>query len=60
MTKKDSFLFLVVGSLLFFFYRLFDITMILGVDMNDRVLIETHVTYNKSFIFYGKVIGELI
>jgi hypothetical protein len=37
-----------------------DITLILGVDMNASVSIETHVTYDKSFIFYGKELEGLI
>jgi hypothetical protein len=37
-----------------------DITLILGVDMNARMSIETYMTYDKPFIFYGKVIGGLI
>jgi hypothetical protein len=29
-----------------------DMTLILGVDMNINVSIETHVTYDKPFILY--------
>jgi hypothetical protein len=61
MTKKIVFIF---GVLLFCFFFCFytddftltDMTLILGVDMNVVVSIETHVSYNKPLIhFYGKV-----
>jgi hypothetical protein len=37
-----------------------DISLILDVDMNANMSIETHITYNKPLIFYGKVIEGLI
>jgi hypothetical protein len=30
--------------------------LILGIDMNTNVSIETHITYDKPFIFYRKLI----
>jgi hypothetical protein len=33
-----------------------DMTLILGIDMNTNVSIETHITYDKPFIFYRKLI----
>jgi hypothetical protein len=64
MTNKIVFVF---GVLLFcfFFYTddlaLNNMTLILCVDMNVVVSIETHVSYNKPLIhFYGKVIERPI
>jgi hypothetical protein len=31
-----------------------DMTLILGVDMNTSVAIETHMTYNKPFMLTEK------
>jgi hypothetical protein len=59
MTKKIVFVFgvLLFCFLVFFFLddlTLNDITLILGVDMNIVVSIETHMTYNKPFILMKK------
>jgi len=32
-----------------------DMTLILSVDVNDVVLIETHVSYDKPFILIKKI-----
>jgi hypothetical protein len=59
MTKKMIFVF-GVGSFVFFFFffmdelALNDMTLILGVDMNASMSIETHVIYDKPFILTKK------
>jgi len=46
------------GSFVFYFFindlALNDMTLILGIDMKARVLIETHVMYDKLFILTKK------
>jgi hypothetical protein len=55
---RTWFLFLEFGSFVFYFFindlALNDMTLILGIDMNARVLIETHVMYDKLFILTKK------
>jgi hypothetical protein len=53
MTNKMVFVFGVWDFLFFIFlddFALKDMTLILGVDMNASVSIETHITYDKLFI----------
>jgi hypothetical protein len=51
---RTWFLFLEFGSFVFYFFindlALNDMKLILGIDINANVSIETHMTYDKPFI----------